>query len=649
MKESRNSYSSGVVTFAGICLMASSVASAQEAPYVDDYVVTGTRTERDPSKTPIATEVLSKEDLENSGARTLSDVLRQQPGVTIDRELTAAGAGVQLQGLDPKHVLILVNGQPVIGRFGGTVDMDRFLIEDIDRVEIVKGPSSALYGSDAMGGVINIITSGAQGPPITGEIGGSYGSLNEVNTFGSLNLNADTWNVRTSAGFHRRDAFDLDPANATTTGGDDQMFNVENRTEYGLSKDVRLTANLRFNHRERDDVDVSRGTTFDRNNLTNEGSVALGSTIAFDDGSSLQVMGYYAHFDNTLTVSSEAIPDTVEDTLQQLGQATATYTRPFFQNHDVTFVGEGIVERYEADRLDRRRAERMRAAVAVQDEWRITKEVQVVTGVRVDHDTQFGTHPTPKVAFRFDPIDLLTLRASYGMGFRAPDFKELYLEFNTPNSPIVIRGNSDLEAETSHGFNAGAELNVGVVTWSLSGFRNEISNLILVKPVLDGEPGIPTNYAYQNVAEARTQGLETTVSALVIPELRLGAGYMLTDAQDLEQERKLEGRPTHRANASVSYLPSFGFEGTVALTVVGSRPYYEAQFGSEDVEVSSDPYAMLDVRLAQRLPWDFKIFGGVRNALDAGDINYLSVAPRTFYAGLSMDFSAGQPAVISQR
>jgi len=648
MKKSIYPYTGSLLALAGACLFMSSLADAQEMPFVDDYVVTGTRTERDASKAPIATEVLSKEELQASGARTLSDVLQQQPGVTIDREFTAAGAGVRLQGLDPKHVLILINGQPVIGRFGGTVDMDRFPVEDIDRIEIVKGPSSALYGSDAMGGVINIITSEAQGPPISGEIGGSYGTLNEVKTFGSINLNADKWNVRTSAGFHRRDAFDLDPANATTTGGDDQMVNAENRTAYSLSKDVRLTANLRFNHRERDDVDVSRGTSFDRNNLTNEGSIALGPTIAFDDGSSLQVVGYYALFDNTLTISSEALPDTVEDTLQQLGQVTATYTRPLLENHDVTFVGEGIVERYEADRLDRRRAERMRAAVAVQDEWRITKAAQVVGGVRVDHDTQFGTHPTPKVAFRFDPVDVLTLRASYGMGFRAPDFKELYLEFNTPNSPITIRGNSDLEAETSHGFNAGAELNVGVVSLSLSGFRNDVSNLILVKPVLDGEPGMPTNYAYQNVAEARTQGLETTVSALVIPELRLGAGYMLTDAQDLEQDRKLEGRPTHRANASLSYLPSFGFEGTVGLTVVGSRPYYEPQFGAEDIEVSSDPYAMLDIRLAQRLPWDFKIFGGVRNALDAGDVNYLSVAPRTFYAGLSMDFSAGQPTAVSQ-
>lgn len=641
MKKSATRRLSSLAAFAGACLVASSLG-AQEFPYLsDDLVVTGTRTERDPDKAPVATDVIDKKELEASGARTLADVLRQQPGVTIDREFTASGAGLLLQGLDPKHVLILLNGQPVIGRFGGTVDMDRFVVEDIDRIEIVKGPSSALYGSDAMGGVVNIITAPAQGEKISGQVGGSYGSLNEVNTFGDVNLNTTDWNVRTSAGFRRRDAFDLDPTDAATTGGDDQMLNLQNRAAYLLNKGVTLVSNLRLNLRERDDLDLSRGTVFERQNQTQEASLSVGPSIKFEDGASLEVTGYYALFDNTLTVSSEGAPDTVEDTVQHYGQATATYTRPLFDNHDVTVVGEGLVETYEADRLNRSRAERQRVALAVQDEWRLTPAFQLVGGVRVDHDTQFGTHPTPKVAARFDAADWLNFRASYGMGFRAPDFKELYLEFNTPNSDIVVRGNSDLQAETSHGFNAGVEVQAGPVVVGLNGFRNQISNLILVMPVLDGAPDMPTNFQYQNVAEARTQGVETTASVQVRSDVRLGLGYMFTDAQNLEEDRKLEGRPVHRGNASISYVPTFGLEGTATVALVGSRTYYEAQLGAEDREVNTDPYAMLDLRVAQALPWDFKVFGGVRNALDAGDPDYLSVAPRTFYAGLSVDF--GRP------
>lgn len=618
-----------------------STAWAQEVPYLtDDYVVTGTRTERDPEKAPIATEVLSKEELEITPATRLSEVLQQSPGVTIDRELKGAGAGVQLQGMDSKHVLILVDGQPVVGRFGGVVDMDRFLLAGVDRIEIIKGPSSALYGSDAMGGVVNIITNEATGPKVSGEVGASYGSLNEVDSFGRLSFQAGKWNVKNSMGFHRRDAFDLDESDLTTTGGEDQMLSLVNRTSYALKNNVELLANFRFNTRERSDIDVNRGAVFDRENQTNEGSVSIGPKIRFANGSSLQVTGYYALFDNTLTVSNPESTGTSEETFQHYAQVNSVYTMPLWDNHDVTFVGDGILESYEADRLNRSSAERMRAAAAVQDEWRVAEILQLVSGVRVDFDTQFGVHPTPKVAARLDAIDELTFRASYAMGFRAPDFKELYLEFNTPNSPIVVRGNAELEAETSHGFNAGFEARVANVIWNVNGFRNEIDNLILVRPVLTGLPETPTNFEYQNVSEARTQGVETAVSARVHPSLRLGVGYMFTDARDLEEERPLEGRATHRANTSISWLPSFGFEGTLDLTLIGPRIYFEEQSGGDDLEIETDPYAILNLRAAQRLPWDFKVFAGVRNALDAGDPTYLALAPRTFYAGLSVDFAS---------
>jgi len=632
-----NPHSAGVLLLAGLGLLMPAMVSAQGMPMlVDDYVVTGTRTERDPDKAPVATQVLTKEELETSGARTLADALAQQPGVTIDRELAGAGAGVRLQGLDPKHVLILIDGQPVLGRFGGTIDLDRFSLEQLDRVEIVKGPSSALYGSDAMGGVINIITTPDTDERLDGEVGASYGTLNEGNAHGTLKFNSGKWSLRGAAGFHRRDAFDLDPTDAASTGGEQQQFNADNRTEYRWNDDLRLVANLRYNYRDRDDIDVSLGQVFERNNLTHEASIALGPTVEFDDDSVLEIVGYYAFFDNALTVSHAVEPDTLEQTFQQLGQATLSYTRPFFQNHDITLVGEGFIERFESDRLNRSRAERMRGAVALQDEWRALKTVQLVGGARVDHDTQFGTYATPKIALRFDPIDALALRGSYGKGFRAPDFKELYLNFNTPNSNIVVRGNPELDAETSHGFNASAEVNIGIISAELAGFRNEISNLILVKPQFTGAPGPPTDFIYRNVAEARTQGLETTVSARVHPTLRLSAGYTLMDAQDLDNDRALQGRATHRGNARISYLPNFGFEGTAAITLVGSRPYYEPQQGGDELEVTADPYAMLDLRLAQRLRGDFKIFGGVRNALDAGEAPYLSVTPRTVYVGLSI-------------
>src|SRR5690606_6161202 len=119
--------------------------------------------------------------------------------------------------------------------------------------------------------------------------------------------------------------------------------------------------------------------------------------------------------------------------------------------------------------------------------------------------------------------------------------------------------------------NAGFEVKVASLIWNVNGFRNEIDNLILVRPVLTGLPETPTDFEYQNVSRARTQGLETSISAKIHPTLRVGLGYMFTDAKDLEEERELEGRATHRGNTSFSWLPSFGFEGTLALALTGPR------------------------------------------------------------------------------
>ena len=125
-------------------------------------VVTATRTEIPLGDSPVATEVISREDIEESGTEDLAALLEDHPGVDITRSYL--GSSIRLQGLEPEHVLILVNGHRVLGMKGGVIDLSRFTVDNIERIEIVKGPSSALYGSEAMGGVINIITQEALAP-----------------------------------------------------------------------------------------------------------------------------------------------------------------------------------------------------------------------------------------------------------------------------------------------------------------------------------------------------------------------------------------------------------------------------------------------------------------------------------------------------
>lgn len=157
-------------------------ASGESDAPDDEIVVTGSRTETSRKDSVVSTQVIGRTDIENSGASTVADLLDAQPGVTLERSF--AGTSVRLQGLSPEHTLVLVDGQRVIGRKNGAIDMNRYPIEWIERIEIVKGPSSVLYGSDALGGVINIITRRADGP-FSADAYASYGTLDEIDASAS--------------------------------------------------------------------------------------------------------------------------------------------------------------------------------------------------------------------------------------------------------------------------------------------------------------------------------------------------------------------------------------------------------------------------------------------------------------------------------
>lgn len=210
----------------------------------DPIVVTGTRRQRRQRTAPISTEVLSRFDIERSGARNLAEALEAMPGLRITPDVTGA-VQIQLRGFDADHVLVLIDGQRISGRKNGAVDLTRLGIEPIERIEIVKGPASALYGADALGGVINIITRGPDAP-LQGSVRVSYGAAPDGDPFDDLSVEAESFEVsgrvagtagdfgwQSTAGFRRRNPFDLTPDTPSTTGAGFEDFDTQFRGSYG--------------------------------------------------------------------------------------------------------------------------------------------------------------------------------------------------------------------------------------------------------------------------------------------------------------------------------------------------------------------------------------------------------------------------------
>jgi len=192
---------------------------AAETARPRETVVTATRTPQRSDEVTVPTEVITRREIEVSGARDLAELLELYPGVEIARDVPVRTSGVRLLGLDPEYVLVLIDGERVPGRFGGTLDIERLSLRDVERIEIVKGPSSVIYGSDAMGGVINLITRRPQRPLEAGARA-SYGGRAELDLRGGAGAVLPGMNATAiaGAGFRRGDAFDLDPSNVATTG-----------------------------------------------------------------------------------------------------------------------------------------------------------------------------------------------------------------------------------------------------------------------------------------------------------------------------------------------------------------------------------------------------------------------------------------------
>jgi outer membrane receptor for ferrienterochelin and colicins len=598
-------------------------------------VVTGTRGERRRSESPVATEVIGVKEIEASGAQDLAQLLDQRAGLDVRPGL--AGSTIRVQGLDPRYVLVMVDGQRVNGRIDGAVDLSRFSTHDIEQVEIVRGAGTSLYGADALGGVINIITRrpvSAQEASLT-LVGGELGSLDLRADAGARGAR---WDARLSGRAGRLDSFDLDPRDPATTGSAQGSWGLGGQARLEPASAWRLDLSADYFRRHTDGVDAQgTGAVFDRRNVTE----TLASTARLErEREGQRASGALTYrlfrdqflYDQRGAGALDQAQETVDQTVQlQLQWGDSSGAHAWVAGLDA------LGERLQTPRLQGGRGQRGRAAVFVQDEWGFAPSASGLLGVRADVDSQFGPNLSPNLAARWAPSDGLALRVAVGRGFRAPSFQELYLLFENPSVNYLVQGQEGLSPERSWDVNASAQWDPSerVGLW-VNGFYHWIDDLIAFQTLEAGELGGTTRYTYANLDHAQSRGVEA--SARVRP-WRWGSAelsYTLTDARDADG-RALEGRARHQVGLQLSqgYKP-WGLLGTVQGLAFGERPFYSADAdGDAREEVTlAKPYASLDARLGWEANDFLEIFVGGDNLLDAGEAQRLPLRPRRLYLGL---------------
>ena len=620
-------------------------APAEPQPHELDEIVVTTAGRREQSRTDavVATEVIDREALRENGAENVAEALEDLPGIEIVPALQ--GSTVRMQGLDPQHTLILIDGEPVIGRSDGALDLTRIALQDVERIEIVRGASSALYGSAAHGGVINIITRRATAPlALDGRVSlGTYDPYALRGATLDVGLGAavrhQDFRLRADVGVHRVGAYDLDRSDPATTGSEVTQYDGGLRLGQRVGQ-TDLGLRLRVSRRDLVGIDASAtGAVYDRRNRIDELGVSGTLSTEFARGT-LATQVYVTQFRDRFVLDQRGSTqeDVDQDTRQRLGEVSSQYSVTTDDaRHTFTLGADVQQETLLADRLSRK-GTRTRVAPFAQYEWLANEAVNLIVapGFRVDVDSQFGAVASPKLALRLDPHETLVLRASAGRGFRAPNFKELYLSFENPSVGYRVVGNPSVRPETSWSFQLeGTWQPTRAVGVRVSLYRNQIDDLI--DTALD-ESAANVVYTYVNTSSAVTQGSELSLQLQPMRGLDVQLTYVFLDARDLQRGRALTGRPRHRATFRARYsVPGTGFSAIVRGSVVGQRPFYETAENGEVERVLDDPYLSLDARLEQRVGEYVALFAGADNLAGAGG-RYLNLRPRGFYAGLRVDY-----------
>lgn len=541
---------------------ATPVSDTSQFVRMDELVVTATRSERKMGNLAVPVTVVSGKTIRQSGSLRLHDILGEQTGLFVTEGF---GRGVQMQGLSPDYTLVLVDGEPLIGRMGGVLDLSRITVGNIRRIEIVKGPSSSLYGSEALAGVINIITDRTESRRFSTDL--RYGRFHTLDASAEAASRAGrlSWNV--FGNVNSSQGYGLLPNTVQKTVEPFWRSTQQANLAYRFDERTRLSLGVRH-HLEgvRNSFAVqnlggqvlSRGTESNRDiNLTPV------LTHSFGERVKTAVRGYFTAFGSEQRLDVEGSADRpYNDRFRQTFARIENQTDIVFSDRMSLSAGAGLVrETVRSNRYDSLETLRTNPMgyLFLQHDWRPLERLSLISGIRFDHNSAYASVWSPKLALQYRFSDRLRMNASVGRGFKAPDFRQLYLNFtNLAAGGYAVFGSlvaaaevermaaaglieqvlptlyrlTDLRPETSTGLNLGFQWQAAEgMSIRTNLFHNEIRDLILTDLIAYRTGGAQV-FSYLNLSRVMTQGLETEASWRPIGSLTLSAGHQFLVTAD---------------------------------------------------------------------------------------------------------------------
>ena len=604
---------------------------------IKEVVVTATRSQKKLKDVPITVQVVTAEDIKKSQSTDFKTFLENEfSGINFTYD--GGSPNINMMGFGGKYVLFLMNGERMAGETFDNIDYDRIDIDNIERIEIIKGASSSLYGSNAIGGVINIITKDSKSP-----LDINTGYLYDSSRDHKLNLSVGTkqkWgNLSISSFYKMREPYII--KDRISTGGIYNELNVAGFTNYGISP------KLTFNLSPKIDLSLTPGYYFsERNPGTPAGEIVrdryynynlgLKTNIKFNDNQNLIVSGAFDRYDKYDYFRK--INEKEKKYENEVWRISSQYNQNLFKKHTLVAGGEVLSEKllsfmFKNESTGGRENAQTYSAFTQQD-WVINPAVTIVTGARMDYHSIFKQYFTFRLSgmYRFD--ETMTIRAGYSGGFRSPTLKELYTNWFHPwGGGFQLMGNKNLRPETSDNFNISIDFNFKKLNLTF------ITQYSKIKDKINLRGNIGDTLRYVNF-HGNTDVLSSEVSAIykLNKNFHFKGSYSYYDIG----KRRSENRP-HTLTFKAEYIPSAKYY--IPSIIISGKYLSRTKIYDDDSSsfVSYAPYSIWRLQLASKLPLGFTLTGGINNIFGytADKVGFYSSVDigRTFYLGLKWIFN----------
>lgn len=661
-----------------VFFMGGVTAQAEELPVYsfDEVVVTATRTENDVKKVPASTQVITQEDIKRGGATSVRNALSMYANIFQKSKVRGGGHDIIIRGMETKHSLVMVNGRRISNEadangLGNAMSLDRININDVEKIEIVRGPSSALYGSEAMGGVLNIITKPSKEQTLlTG--------LEHTSEDTSHWWHADTgrignFSMTLDARFNKINRSMPDTATESDPYGTAQTYNAS--LNYYVNDHSYVNAYMDY-YSQHLKTDMGTPAMKPITLTTSSGTMSLSGQAMLEgtgskafkqknygiswngktDKNDWQIQAYMSKFNWSTTSNTKVLgsipPAGMEGMFNYLLQKKNTYNFNHDEHnmwaiegrdslrvndhHRVTFGAEYVKEKVAGTGLGsngdgvhsitengttKSSSEKTLSSYAayLQDEIEYGKWF-IVPAIRYDHHSAYGSHASPKIGVTYNATDHFRIKANYGDGFKAPSVSQLYYDLKMEmgrGNWVHLTGNPNLKPEKSKSWDFGVEAEFGKGYGSLTYFDNDVDNLIASIPKGKDSNGYNL-YRYENVNKARIKGLENTLGYRFNDTLEFKVTSTLLDAKDTSAGKDL----TQRARLSQIYQLIYDdHKDTGWSAVLWNQLDYKFVTGKawEHGESVKKSYSLTNFSLTRKVNKDTRIYGSVQNIFDKKD------------------------------